>query len=667
MTPGSVFLSLGETLRTELLAYRSIDASPAVLGGDFDALKRDQKRNLDQDLICIATLGSEPAAQLVHDFLTEAGWARCEFDASRSTRDRACALLCHFADHFDDALAIWNGNRLRWSMDREQGFKLPGLKDYQHTPLSETEEARLKGLIEYAFAESYPNKTISRVRLFGRTARGLLTPSASVLQCDISLGDDPESIEIIDQGEETVISISRLSRISVIIDPQGGTLFVGTQLGKKKLHAAIAQCLVQVLFGQGAPERLSALRVFPDRCKTAVTFAYSVEDGIGRPCISELRYRLYGASNSLNFSVRDDAPESAIHDHPEVRRLAKRMRVWRAVIDFTFWYHDGERPVRRSVALSEPGTISFGKAFPEERVIIERVLTESGLIDPAYDWSQRARFSDIARLVVPQHVAELRRSWLPVTVNALIKADILRKGEPHPRAWCDICGETHDVARKQSGDLSKLVVMCPHDQRALKPEDVDTLVLSTDGLLNWLRLNAIEGNRPWSAIGGTGQAWLLGPALRKKKTSAYQLVLAVDVDQPKVMRDLNSYLMRFASDQRGLILALTDNPIQKEFPHGWRTAPLHEVCEITKRGLIYNPKRAAAALTGKKAEKSAKTEEDWNEVFAFFEEAYPGQDILQPYPVANDMIAAQPELCNVTRRTLVDRLKGRYPARFSAG
>ena len=495
----------------------------------------------------------------------------------------------------------------------------------------------------------------------------LTSDTAHVLQCDISLGEDPETIEIVDRGEETSIRISRLSRISMIIDPQGGTLFVGTTLGKQKLHEALAHCIVQVLFGQMEPERLSPLRVIPERCNDAVTFAYSIRDGIRQPRISELRYRLYGAPSSLNFSVRDEDPESAIHDHPDVKRHSTRMRVWRAVIDFTFEYGGGDRPVRRTVTLSEPSTISFGKAFPEERVIIERVLTDSGLVDPAFDWNSRARFSDLARLVVPHHIAELRRSWLPATVNALANAGILRQGEPHPRAWCNICGETHEVHRQQSDESTEILVMCPHERRRLKADDVDTLVLCTEGLLNWLRQNAVDGHTVRSAIGSTGQAWLLGPALKKSKTRAHQLILALDVDQAEVVRDLNEHLIRGPAVPEGLILTLADNPIQREFPNGWRTAPLHAVCDVSKTGLSYKINKAAAALKGRRPARTAKNGEDWDEIFAYFEKTYPGDEILQPYPVANAMIADQSDLCDVSVRTLVDRLKHRYPQRFDRG
>jgi hypothetical protein len=668
LTPASVLLSLDDALRNDLLSRNNIDPTKEYLAGDFSGLGKLTREALEQDLNCIATLGTDYATQLLHDYLAKEGWTAENFAASGSTRDRAGALLCRNPEAFFEALAIWNGNRLRGRLDREQGFRLPELADFSFSPLSDAENEALTTLISQVVSDSYPAKVVSRIKVFERDSRGLSTSSSTVLQCDISIGDDPENIEVIEDGQETSVTISRLSRISVIIDPGAGTLFVGTELGKKKMHEALACVLVQALFDmETTPERLSPLRVYPEKCKAPVYFSYSVNDNIEMPRISELRYRLFGAPNTLVYSVRDEEPGSLIHDLDDVQKHAKRMRIWRAVIDFVFKPPGDHPPLRRSATLTEPSSVSFGRSFPEERIVMERVLTASGLIDPNFSWDSRARFSDVARLVTPHHAAELRQTWLPLTVLNLTDAGVLVQGAPHPRAWCSVCGETHGIRTVTSDEGKIHLVECPVDPCPATADHVDTLVLSIVGLLSWLGKIALASTGTPQQIGtDASRSWLLGRASHKGKGKPYDLILAIDVDRPQTTRDLNEFLLRQHTGGRGVILTLVDDPVQKGFPGDWRATPLHSVCDVTKSGLKFRGNRASAIAHGRSAKAVQKSDEDWDQIFALFEVMFPDGDQLQHFTVANQMIAAEPEVCDMTPRTLADQLFAKFPQRFAA-
>ena len=667
ITPQTVFLSLDEPQRRALLERHGLSPTSEQLEGEFSSLVRKAFRDINHDLACVAMLGSDHAAPMVHDYLTANGWTPDAFAASRSARDRACVLLCQFTDAFQEALAIWNGNRLRGGIERERGFRLPDVGDFDFEPLDESDAAQLKDLVQAALADTHPNKRVTCVNLFERDSRGLPTSSEMVLQCDVSFGDDPETIEVVEGGVETTITLERLSRISIIIDVNGRSLFVGTTIKKKALHQALARCIAGFLFDKADPLKpLSALRVYPEKCRSPITFRFDSKDGIERIRISELRYRLFGASNLLVYRVRDHDPSSDIHSHEDVTRHAWRMRVWGAVIEFDFWPVGDGPPISRPITLIEPSTIGFGRAFPEERLTIEKVLVESGLIDPNFSWDTRARFTQIARLITPQHLAELRRSWLPLTVSKLQDAGILKQGRPSSRAWCETCGQTHGIVRRAVDGEDKYYVECAFDSCELTDDHVDTRVLSVDGLLNWLSANAVAASQPPRAIGGAGRAWFLGAAERPKSTRAFELILAIDVDQPETTRDLNEYLFHRHTGGRGLVLTLTEDPKQQVFPQGWRVASLHAVCEVKHAGLKFKSNWAAKLLGGKREPKAQKTDEEWDEIFALFEAMYPGDTPLQHYPVANEMIA-ESDLCDMTVRRLAEKLLDRFPDRFEAG
>jgi len=667
LTPEAVFRSLSDSYQRALLAHRSIQPTDEILAGDFSRIARTSRDRLHHDLNCIATLGSDHAAQLVHDYLSDAGWMPDDFAATRSTRERACALLCAFPEDFHTALSIWNGNRLRNSLDREQGFRLPDLSDFIFQALTEPQEQGLKALIRDAVLQSYPAKAVSRVKVFNRSARGLSTASETVLQCDVSMGDDPEAIDVIEGGDETTITITRLSVISVIIDPQARSLFVGTKLGKKALHQAVAKAIAKFLFRIDAdPEQLKPLRVYPERCRQAVKFAFSHKDGIGMPRISALHYRLDGTPITLQFSVREEAPSTLIHSHPDVIRHAKRMRIWRAVIDFEFKAVGDRAPLRRAVALNEPSGISFGRAFPEERLIIERVLARSDLIDANFNWEELANFSNLARLVTPHHVAELSQSWLPLTITALRDAGILVPSAPHARAWCRACGETHEIGQRETDTGSEHYIQCPDDPCSLTDDHIDTLELSMDGLLAWLLQNAVSPEARPEAIGpASARAWLLGFSAGKPKVKPFKLILACDVDNPQTASALNDFLLHRHPDGPGLILTLTEDPVQKVFANNWRSAPLSSVCEVRKSSLHYRAGAAAAIVRGRQPEKVQKSEEDWEAIRLLFIQMFPGTDALKAYTVANALIAAEPEICDMTPASLVTHLKSWASERFA--
>lgn len=667
LTPDAVFRSLSQAFQHDLLALHAIQATEEIQSGNFSAIQRKPRRNLEHDLNCIATLGTDSADPIVHDFLSDAGWTPDDFNRTRSTRERACALLCRFPNDFTTALAIWNGNRLRGKIDREQGFRLPDLTGFIFLTPSQEQLDTLKAAIRIALIDTYPNKVVSRVTLFERAGRGLSTASDKVLQCDISMGEDPETIGIIEGGEETTITITRLATISVIIDTQARSLFVGTALKKKGLHTAIAAEVAKGVLGvEELLDPLKPLRVYPERCKSAVRFSYSSTDGIAMPRISGLQYRLNGTPATLQFSVREEDPEALIHSHPTVQDHARRMRVWRAVIDFEF-KSSGDRPVlRRQVTLTEPSGISFGRAFPEERLVIEKVLVQSGLIDADFNWKEVARFSNISRLATPHHEAELNQSWQPLTISNLRDAGIIVPGGPHIRGWCRTCCETHEIERRETDDGYESYIHCPYDPCTLTSDHIDTLELSSEGLISWLCEHAAASDDALAPIGGLKTSvWFLGRAASSTRGKPYDLILAYDVDLAETANALNDFLLNRHVRGPGLILTLTEDPEHKVFPQGWRSTPLSSVCEVTKAGLRFRKRQAGAIVHGRPPEKKQRTDEDWDAILLLFREMYPGSAPLRAYTVANAMIEAEPDLCGMSAANLAPKLKSWAPDRFA--
>ena len=667
ITPKSVFLSLSEQYRVALLDRQGIKSNPAIEVGDFSSLARGDRRNLELDLNLVATLGTEYANEVLHEQLNDAGWSRDQISRTQNQRDRACALLCEHPDHFTTALAIWNGNRLRGKLHREDGFKLPEIGDFVFEPHSDDEHEYLVELIQSVIEDSYPNYVVSKVRVFSRSSLGLPTESQNVIQCDISFGEDPETIEIVDGGVEQVLRISRLSRISIVVDVSARTLFVGTTLGKRKLHQGLAQVLVQNLFGVGAPPtKLAPVRVHPERCNRRIEFSFKHNDGIKRPRVTEIRYRLFGSSSNLVFSARCDDKNGEIFEHEDVRKLERRMRIWRAYIEFVFVHPERGTEIRRTIALTEPSTISFGRAFPDERMTIERVLASSGLIDPNFDWAGLAKLRDIARLLAPQHFSEIRASWVSTTIDALFAAGVLKQGPPHERAWCSLCGESHRILTKQTTDNIEDWIACPEELRLVKPEDLDTLQLSSDGLVSWLSKSlAQDGEQPEVFPAGSN-IWYVGKVPLKKASKQYEIILALDVDNPRTSSDLNSFLGERHLKSGGVILTLANSPIHQVFPRDWRVVPFHAVCDVKNGALKFYSSKLASARLGKAPPKKQKGQEDWEEVFALFLQLFPGDTVHQVYPVANAMIGSHPDICDVSVRSLVEKLAARFPDRFES-
>ena len=654
-----------------MLRRNGLTIDQDAVGGEFDDYKDEVNsvQRMETDLKLIAALGADYSSHILHEFLTEAGWTPNDFQRSRSRRDRAAYLMCNHQGLFDIALAMWNGNRLRARVEQENGFRLPeNLPAHEFETLTLSEESYLRGLLQSVMSEHYPGKEVSKVGVFERKSVGLPTGSETVIQCDISFGDDPEAIAILDQGEERTISISRLAKISAILDPQAGTIFVATtELKKKKLHAGIAQVITQVLYADSTiPQKLGAVRVFPEKCGEAIEFQYSVDDQLTEPRVTELDYRLFGAPNSLQFRVRHEDSSPKIHELRDVRRDVSRMRIWRAGIDFIFHYEDGAKPIKRHVTLIEPAGIKFAKAFPEERMIIERILQDAGLIDKSFRWSRVTRLNGLLRLATPQHLAELKDSWSTGTVSALIDAGILIQGPPHERAWCRRCGASHPVqALAFNGEEKRLQMLCPNGVRPVQSDELDTLIMSLDGLVSWLMREGSNDRHSQESIGRDGTSFFLGRVSSENTAGLFQLIFCLDVDQAQASEDLNDFLLNRHADGPGMIVTLSSNPVHKNFPHGWKVVPFHKVVRLAKAGLVFDMRKASAVMSGRPIPKKQMSEEDWAEIDDLFECMFPGTEKLQKHTVAKAMIETEPDVCRTGQRNLANHLAKKFADRFN--
>lgn len=668
ISPASVYRSLTPDSKRILLAQ----CLPALRTGDIPqelaelALSASQQRDLEELLNKVSVLGSDAVAFIVRSRLVDLGWTEKDFRQSHSDRDRACSLLLTSKDAFEDVIAIYNGNRLWWRERQEHGFHLP--KDAG--PLDEVdwpdglieEDTCLYSLIKGVLDEVESGKQLVRITLNRRTSLGLQTDSPEVIQCDISFGEDPVEVEINADGCEEKLTLSFLSRIVVLIDPNAGTLFVGSEKQSKKLRTGLAMAFIQGMFAEGGePVSLPAIGVFPEKLRTRLVFPTEQRDKLDGVRVSGLWYRLLDAPSEIQRSIRSSSGDASIHDQPDIIADSGNLRIYRAQIEFLFKAASRKRePVKRTVTLNNPISIAYGKAFPQQRLIINRVLGHAGLIDDLPDPGISAGLQDLYRFRTPQHEAEVRSSWPEDLRLAIVKAGILVPGPAADSAWCDDCGHTHEIAIDEKSDAHVQLVRCPHEQRPVSEAAVRTLMLDSEGAVSWIA-GQLETDQQ-KATHVCDRCWFLGSRQFQTNRGEHGVFLTLDWQRSETILSIIRFLESRRSLTRGAVITLGPAANPGNLGKDWITLPLDAVAKLQDRGLIVDTEALEAAILGRPMKQKHATPQKWKRFFDTYEKTKTG---LGHYSEADRMLEIYPELCPGKREHVARALKKHFPGHFS--
>jgi hypothetical protein len=628
-------------------------------------LSASQQRDFEELLNKVSVLGSDAVAFIVRSRLVDLGWTAGDFRQSCSARDRACSLLLRSKDDFEDVVAIYNGNRLWWRESQEHGFHLPDdagpLDDvgWPDGPLGE--DTRLYVLIKGVLDEVESGKQLVGISLNRRTSLGLQTASLEVIQCDISFGEDPVEVEINEDGCEGKLTLSFLSRIVVLIDPEAGTLFVGSEKQSKKLRTGLAMAFIQGLYDEGGePVSLPAIGVFTEKLKTAPIFPTEQRDKLHSVRVSELCYRLLDAPSEIQRSIRSTSGGASIHEQPDIMAASGKLRVYRAKIEFLFKAASRKRePVKRTVTLSNPSGIAYGKAFPQQRLIINRVLGSAGLIDDLPDRGLSAGLQDLYRFRTPQHEAEIRSSWPEDVRVAVVNAGILVPGPAADSAWCDDCGHTHEIVSDEKSDAYIQLVRCPHEPRPVSEDEVRTIRLDTEGAVSWIAGQLKTDQQKATPV--CEVCWFLGSRQFQASRGEHGVFLTLDWHRSDTILAIGRFLETRKSLTRGAVITLGPEANPDNLGKDWITLPLDAVASLQDKSLRIETEALEAAILGRPIKQKHATPRQWQ---AFFDTYAKTKTGLGHYGEADRMLETYPELCPAKRDQLARELKKQFPDHF---
>lgn len=627
-------------------------------------LSAQAKLKCDEVLQKIGVLGADENSDLVRHFLVEAGWGEAEFTGSVSSRDRACFLLDLSPDAFSDAITTYNGNRLFWRETRENGFKLPeayqGLREdcLAGAALDKTDVLFLQ--IKTVLERHFKGKDLVTVRFTRRTAFGISEVGQQVIQCDMSFGEDPVEVELANDGKETKQSLSFLSRIVAITDLNKGTLFIGCASQKTKFRTDLANVIAQGLLATDTPlGALLPIKVYPEKLTRKPIFATHLTDRLEHVGVSSISYRLFGASKEIVRTVRSSSDHVSIFDQADIKALKHKLWVYRAQIEFVFRSVDGRNvPLKRTVSLNEPAGLSYGRASPQHRLIINRVLEKSGLVDRSNVPETRRDLTSLFRFAVPQHQAEARLSLGGPCVDALVDLGILKLGSASDRAWCNMCGQTHSLRDKFGDDGFYYVTECPHGGEAIEAALMETFMLDVTTLGIWIRKSLktdilVPDERALNT-------WFLGVAQTQVKKKQYGVILSMNPSQPEAMKACVDLVARNKIPP-GVIFSLGLVEADFEQVGDWRVISLADVASFKQDQLVLTPSDVEAALFGRRSSSTAEKEAQWEAFFEMYEQTKTGGG---HYAEAGRMLQDYPKLCPAGRRQLANRLKAELPEDF---
>ena len=669
ITAGSVFKSLSPDARQALLSALVIPYdSEAGNAEDITGLElsKRQRAELEETLQKIALLGLEENANLLHVLLADAGWSADNFSQSISARDRACFLRVEDDTAFEYAIQCFNNSRLTSRESQESGFRLNGIElnfddiAFDNTPLPKNHPLHIR--LESALKTLLKGKELIAVRLSRRLDFYLDDPrDGHEIQCNLSFGDDPIGVEINVDGKEVKESFSFLSRIAALIDLNAQRLFIGCESQSNKLRVGLAKALVEHFCkDQVELQRLHPIKVFPDRLRSQPVFNIIHTDRLESVRVSSIWYRIYGASNNVTRNINVSGTADSLYDLADVQADRSKLRIYRGKIDFYFKPTDGKNePIKRTIALNEPKTISYGRAFPEQRKIIDRILVEAGLMDQSDEPDPRTDIPSLARFKTPQLLSEARSSLGTDTIDALCRAGFLRPAPSADTAWCDACGQTHDVREEFLADGVVLRCDCINEQNIVQPEDTETVQLDIDVVLRTIIKGLDCDQTVASAL--NDQTWFLGKSYAEDKRKPFGVMVSIDFNKKENYEAFLEQTWKMLDIDRGIVLSLSQLERNAPLWQSWKQESLSVFLSIDEQVAAFRADKVKQYISGKPDKKARAKKQDWDEFFELYKRTRTG---LGHYEEADRMLRDYPEDCPAKRDRLAQRLKDEFPNHF---
>ena len=669
ITAGSVFKSLSPDAREAILSALAIPCDPETKNAeDFTGLElsRRQTATLEETLQKIAILGLEENANLLHGLLADAGWLPDDFSQSVSGRDRACFLRIKDDTAFEYAIQCFNNSRLTGRESQESGFRLNGIElnfedvAFDNTPLPKNHPLHIR--LESALKTLLKGKELIAVRLSRRLDFELDDPSdGHEIQCNLSFGDDPIGVEINVDGNEVKESFSFLSRVAALIDLNAQRLFIGCESQSEKLRKELAHALIEHFSeAQVELQRLHPIKVFPDRLRSQPVFNITHADRLESVRVSSIWYRTYGASHNVTRNINVSGKADSLYDLADVQAERSKLRIYRGKIDFYFKPTDGKsEPIKRTIALNEPKTISYGRAFPEQRKIIDRMLVEAGLMDQSDEPDPRTDIPSLARFKTPQLLSEARSSLGTDTIDALCSAGFLKPGPSANTAWCDACGQSHDVREEFHTDGIVLRCDCINEQTIVQPEDTETVQLDIDVVLRTIIKGLDCDQTVASAL--NEQTWFLGKSFAEEKRKPFGVIVTIDFNKRENYAAFSQQIWKTPDIDRGVVLSLSNLESRALLWQSWKQDFLSDYISVTDQIAAFRADKMKQFISGKPGKKPSAKKRDWDAFFDLYKQTRTG---LGHYEEAARMLHDYPEDCPAKRDRLAQRLKDEFPDHF---
>lgn len=666
ITPASVYASIPESFRLNLLKCLWLHVgTEASTPKAYDTLKFSalDKQRLDEALEKISVVGAEQNAGLVHNLLSENGWTHDDFSKSESGRARACALFCLNSDDFEYVISHYNTTRLIGRVKQEAGFRLP-ITDLQFdfpldgSALSHDHHLyqRLRGVLQNHFG----GKELIAVRPQRRRTFG--NDTSMVIQVSLSFGDDPIEVDLNVDGEEQKQSLSFLSRAVILIDMDRKRLFVGSDDNRKSLREDIAGAFLDEVTTEDVPlSNLHPVKVYPARLKAQPSFRPVLPDGISEIYVSSLSFRRYGTSRNYRQTVTVDTNTPSLYEHPDIKRDPDSLRIYRGEIAFLFKSRiSGKEPVKRVVSLNGDKGISYGNAFPDQRVIMDRILTDAELLDATDTPDTRAELSDLRRFIIPQFLAEARLSIGEELVDGLLTHGFLERDADETRYWCEACGKSHEIRQVWEDTGLVLKVQCSNCNAVITADSLQTVVLSIGKVLKVV-MEALDVDQ----IGPkrvTNGAWYLGKATPKGRGSKFDVIVMADHGDPHSKSVVFDYGADTLTGEKILVLTLANIYSTMSRHPRWHLMELSPLLRVSPEDYEVDIDPIYRVLSGKPPSKTQAKNSDWETFLKRFDATCTNEG---HYTEAARMLRDYPDDCPAGKDQLAKVLKRERPHLFS--
>ncbi len=375
--------------------------------------------------------------------------------------------------------------------------------------------------------------------------------------------------------------------------------------------------------------------------------------------VSTLNYRLYGASKNITRSISVAGTDVSLYDQPDIIKNKHNLHIYRAKINFLFQATNAKKePIKRSITLNEPSGISYGKAFPEQRLIIDRILSDAKLMDQSDKPDPRRVLPTLGRFQHPQLLSEARDSLGHSNVAAYMDAGFLVPAAALDRSWCSACGETHAIREEFVNETHVYRCDCNQGFTKVDPINLETVTLDIDTILSFT-LNKLKTDQI-TAKPINDDTWFLGISDISAPRKRLGIVLTVDYSSQQNTEAILKYLSQQKNVPKGVVLSLSNVDPHSLLSPDWSVCEVGSILTIKDQKLTLD-QTAYKTHTNSKQSSERASPEQWETFFKKYDETKTGKG---HYQEADRMIAEYKDLCRVGRTTLAKKLKKRFPDHF---